>query len=465
MLKRTIFYAFIFLCASVSLIHAQNMAITPEPCDSDRFREQAARMEQGDVDLLWVGDSITHFWEGTGKEVFDEYYGDRKTMNFAIAGDRTGHVIWRMQHSPMDKINPKMAVVMIGSNNIGHRSSNPACASTPVQTVEGIKMIVDMLKNQYPAMNILLMEVFPRSEKADDPLRIGVNEINAGLEKIYADGKVENVKLYSINDLLLNEDGTLSKEIMPDFLHPSAAGYKIWASAIEPFVVEGLEDYPEVIKPVKYKYGMRFFEEQSQDLREHPDAKILMFGDSISHQWVIGGELRDLFWNKYYRSKGAVMLAVGGDTLPGQLWRYDHYPFEGINPKVVMVEIGANDLTAIEVSKEDVAYGNRHFVKKIRERWPNVSVIVLKMLPFQFEDNPKHDGATYQSWVDEYNKIIPLYFRDIPDVTVVDLSDLYLDPNGKIIPELMPDMVHPSVLGFELWGERLNPLIEEKLSK
>ena len=106
-----------------------NMAITPEDRDIDRFREQSARMEDGDVDLLWVGDSITHFWEGTGAKVFEKYYGHRKTMNFAISGDRTGHVIWRIQHSPMDKINPKMAVVMIGTNNIGHESTTPGTCS------------------------------------------------------------------------------------------------------------------------------------------------------------------------------------------------------------------------------------------------------------------------------------------------------------------------------------------------
>ena len=133
-----------------------NMAVTPEERDIDRFREQSSRMEEGDVDLLWVGDSITHFWETTGKEVFDKYYGSRKAMNFAISGDRTGHVIWRIQHSPMSKINPKMAVVMIGTNNVGHNSSSPA------QTIEGIQIIVDMLRDQYPKMNILLLEVFPR---------------------------------------------------------------------------------------------------------------------------------------------------------------------------------------------------------------------------------------------------------------------------------------------------------------
>ncbi len=440
-----------------------NMAITPEVRDIDRFKEQSARMEKGDVDLLWVGDSITHFWEDAGKDVFEKYYGDRKTMNFAISGDRTGHVIWRIQHSPMDKINPKLAVVMIGTNNIGHGSSSPA------QTVEGIRKIVDMLREQYPEMNILLLEVFPRGEKADDPLRQGVNEINAGLEEIYKGGKVKNVKLYSINDLFLDEDGNLPSDIMPDYLHPSAKGYEIWASAIEPFVIEGLREKLSVLaKPEdEESCNTYFFRDQCKLLNESKDYKILMFGDSITHNWVrVDTPEQKAAWEKYYGSKGAINLAVGGDIIPGQIWRYERYPLDGVNPKLIFLEIGVNDLTSVETPKEEVAYGNRYLVRQFRKRWPDTPIIVMKMIPFQFDGNPKHDAATYQSWVDAYNEILPLYFRDIPNVEVVDISDIYRDENGKAIPEIMDGiLVHPNTKGYILWGERLNPLVEKYLNQ
>lgn len=440
-----------------------NMAITPEDRDIDRFREQSARMEEGDVDLLWVGDSITHFWEGTGAKVFEKYYGHRKTMNFAISGDRTGHVIWRIQHSPMDKINPKMAVVMIGTNNIGHDSS------TPAQTVEGIQKIVDMLKDQYPEMNILLLEVFPRGEKPDDPLRLGVNEINAGLEEIYKDGKVKKVKLYSINDLFLDEEGNLPSDIMPDFLHPSEKGYEIWASAVEPFIIEGLREKLSVLAAPEDKTicDSYFFRDQCKLLSENKDYKILMFGDSITHNWVrVDTPQQKAAWEKYYGSKGAVNLAVGGDIIPGQIWRYEHYPLDGIHPKLIFLEIGVNDLTSVETPKEEVAYGNRYLVRMFRKRWPDTPIIVMKMIPFQFDGNPKHDGMTYQSWVDAYNEILPLYLRDIPNVEIVDISDLYLDENGKAIPERMDGiLVHPNTEGYILWGERLDPLIEKYINQ
>lgn len=440
-----------------------NMAITPEDRDIDRFREQSSRMEEGDVDLLWVGDSITHFWETTGKDVFQKYYGKRKTMNFAISGDRTGHVIWRIQHSPMNKIKPKMAVVMIGTNNIGHESSSPA------QTVEGIQKIVDMLREQYPEMNILLLEVFPRGEKSDDPLRQGVNEINAGLEEIYQKNKVKKVKLYSINDLFLDENGNLPAQMMPDYLHPSANGYEIWARAIEPFIIEGLGEKLSVLAEPEDKTicDSYFFRDQCKLLSEKKDYKILMFGDSITHNWVrVDTPEQKATWEKYFGSKGAINLAVGGDIIPGQIWRYEHYPLDGVNPKLIFLEIGVNDLTSVETPKEEVAYGNRYLVRKFRKRWPDTPIVVMKMIPFQFDGNPNHDAATFQRWVDEFNEIIPLYVRDIPNVEVIDISDIYRDENGKAIPELMDSiLVHPNTEGYKLWGERLEPLVDKYLNE
>ncbi len=451
------------LCADDGTNPGVNMAITPEDRDIDRFHEQSARMEEGDVDLLWVGDSITHFWETTGKDVFQKYYGKRKTMNFAISGDRTGHVIWRIEHSPMDKITPKMAVVMIGTNNIGHESS------TPEQTVEGIQKIVEMLREHYPEMNILLLEVFPRGAKPDDPLRQGVNEINAGLEEIYRKNKVKKVKLYSINDLFLDENGNLPAQIMPDGLHPSADGYEIWARAIEPFIIEGLREKLSVLAKPEDKgiCDSYFFRDQCKLLSENKDYKILMFGDSITHNWVrVDTPEQKAAWEKYYGSKGAINLAVGGDIIPGQIWRYEHYPLDGLNPKLIFLEIGVNDLTSVETPKEEVAYGNRYLVRQFRKRWPDTPIVVMKMIPFQFDGNPKHDGATYQSWVDEFNEILPLYVRDIPNVEVVDIGDLYRDENGKAIPELMDSiLVHPNTEGYKLWGERLDPLVEKYLNE
>ena len=276
----------------------ENLAVTLENRDIDRFKKQAERMAQGNVDLLWIGDSITHGWEGGGKDVWAEYYGDRNAMNFGISGDRTGHVLWRLENSPVDKINPKMTNIMIGTNNIGHTvdkmdGDNKVRAqhSSPAETVQGVQAVVDKVKALYPTTKILLLEVFPRDHKVGDKFRKDVDAINAGLRDIYAGGKVENVQLYSINDLFLTEDGTLPKEIMPDMLHPNAAGYKIWADALEPMIADGLGETPVDCKPVPRndKWWMDRYTHKN-DLLKKGDVDVLMVGDSITHGWEGAGQ-------------------------------------------------------------------------------------------------------------------------------------------------------------------------------
>lgn len=213
---------------------SDNPSICEEDRNIPRFQQQAKRMEQGNVDLLMIGDSITHFWENAGKEVWQKYYANRNAMNFGISADRTGHLLWRIHHSPMNKISPKMAVIMIGTNNVGHKKS------TSAQTVEGIKLVVSDLQKLYPKMKILLLEVFPRDASPHGYFRQKVNEINEGLRQYYVN--VQNVELFNVGDLFLDKDGNLPKDLMPDYLHPNAKGYEIWAKAIEPKIKAVLDN-------------------------------------------------------------------------------------------------------------------------------------------------------------------------------------------------------------------------------
>jgi lysophospholipase L1-like esterase len=179
------------------------------------------------VDLLMIGDSITHGWEGRGKKVWDDFYAKRNAFNIGFSGDRTENVLWRLQHDAVKGIAPKLAVIMIGTNNTGHRQ-DPA-----EETAAGIKAIIVELQKQLPETKILLLAIFPRGAKPDDPLRTlntSINEIIAG----YYDGK--KVFFLDINSEFLDEDGTLPKSVMPDLLHPHEAGYATWAKAMEPSI-------------------------------------------------------------------------------------------------------------------------------------------------------------------------------------------------------------------------------------
>ncbi|MBI1319535.1 MAG: GDSL family lipase [Candidatus Hydrogenedens sp.] len=180
------------------------------------------RVKQGNADLLMIGDSITHGWEGPGKAVWDQYYAKRNAVNLGISGDRTEHVLWRLQHGNIDGIHPKLAVIMIGTNNHADNSAE--------EIAEGVNAIVALLRDKLPEMKILILGIFPRDEQPGTDNRKKLAEANSIIQKT-ADG--EMIHYLDIGQAFLTEDGVLTKEIMPDALHPNEKGYEIWAAAME----------------------------------------------------------------------------------------------------------------------------------------------------------------------------------------------------------------------------------------
>jgi beta-glucosidase len=193
-----------------------------------RHQEKVAGLKKQErIDLLMVGDSITHGWENKGKAVWKEFYEKRNAYNIGFSGDRTEQVIWRLQNGGVDGIAPKLAVLMIGTNNAGHRKDPPE------QTAAGIKAILDEMGKRLPGTKVLVLAIFPRGKDANDALR-KLNDATNAIIKTYADGR--RVFYLDINATFLKPDGTLPKEIMPDLLHPNAKGYRMWAEAMEPMV-------------------------------------------------------------------------------------------------------------------------------------------------------------------------------------------------------------------------------------
>jgi lysophospholipase L1-like esterase len=179
----------------------------------------------GDVDVLFLGDSITDGWRGkAGKEVWDKAFGDLKPANFGIGGDRTQHVLWRIQNGEFDGIKPKAAVLMIGTNNTGNDSAE--------QIADGVTAIVKHIHHKSPHTKVLLLAVFPRGKMIPNPGYTKIIEINKIIAKL-DDGKT--VKYLDIGEKFM-KDGQIPKDVMPDYLHLSQEGYQIWADAIAPAV-------------------------------------------------------------------------------------------------------------------------------------------------------------------------------------------------------------------------------------
>ena len=223
-------------------VKSASLSITPEIQTAEwavewwmpRHKEKLTeRKEMKNVDLLFVGDSITHHWEKEGKSVFDKFYAHRNTLNVGFSGDRTEHVLWRFNNGAIDDINPKLAVLMIGTNNTGHRM-DPA-----KDTALGIQFILSELKQRLPNTKVLLLAIFPRDADAGGKHRVRNDEINEKI-KSFADDKT--VFFLDIADKFLDADGNLPKDIMPDRLHPNSKGYEIWAEAMEPMVKQLMEE-------------------------------------------------------------------------------------------------------------------------------------------------------------------------------------------------------------------------------
>jgi lysophospholipase L1-like esterase len=206
---------------------AKNDAIKPVPRTDKGWQQRHQRFleraKQGHVDVLFLGDSITQGWEGNGKEVWKERFEPLHAANFGIGGDRTQHVLWRLEDGKeLHGISPKAIVLMIGTNNMAN--------DTAANIAEGVKAIVHELRQQSPEAKILLLGIFPRGREAANPFRAKIKDVNQRIAKLH-DGK--NVRYLDIGDKFLSADGSLSKEIMPDYLHLSAKGYGIWADAIQ----------------------------------------------------------------------------------------------------------------------------------------------------------------------------------------------------------------------------------------
>ena len=203
----------------------------------ERHEANKTRIAQGDVDLLLVGDSITHGWDGNGKDVQQYYYGDRKSVNMGFGGDQPQHVLWRLNDAPMDKISPKAAVLLIGVNSLWGTWDD-----CEVGTARGVQACVDKLLALYPNIKILVLNIFIAGDpsKTDQHQRIArTNELLPGL---LCGEKYKNVQIKSLNHLWTNADGQILNYLLPDYCHPNQLGYKLWGAEVEPIVAEMLGD-------------------------------------------------------------------------------------------------------------------------------------------------------------------------------------------------------------------------------
>lgn len=210
---------------------AKHAATTPVS-RSERWAElhlkKLREAEELGVELLFLGDSITNQWRRVAPGVWDEFYGERKAYNLGSGGDRTEHTLWRVEHGELERLQPRLIVLLIGTNNLVQKGD--AVSNTPREIADGIHATVRGLRRKLPETHILVHAVFPRGRGPQHRQRPKVAAISTMLAEL---AEQERVHFLDIGDVFLDENGFIPSEIMPDALHLSPQGYRLWSESIE----------------------------------------------------------------------------------------------------------------------------------------------------------------------------------------------------------------------------------------
>ncbi len=180
-----------------------------------------------DVDVILMGDSLIHNWENMGLSLWEPNTEDYRQFNLGYAGDRTEHILWRIENGELEGVDPKVLILLVGTNNTGFRSDESG------QTAFAIEKIVLSIREKLPNTKIILTALFPREELPTDPLRIINDDINKRIAKL-DDGK--SIFFLDIGHLFLEESGRLRMDLMGDGLHPGYPSYLKWREVMAPLL-------------------------------------------------------------------------------------------------------------------------------------------------------------------------------------------------------------------------------------
>jgi lysophospholipase L1-like esterase len=234
------------ILVAIFVLPRQNSATDPAPNRERDFYDWQTRHREvlelgrsGEADLVFIGDSITHLFGGqpesgsaVAPDVWEQHYGDRRVVNLGFGWDRTQNVLWRLQNGQLDRLQPRVAVVLIGTNNLVGTQS--AGRNTPEETAEGVLRVCDEIQLRASDCQILLIGLLPRApEKFTDPIR--------RINRLLAEGAASRgIRFLDLWPYFAGPDGLPRPELMADTVHPNRNGYEVWAEAMEPVLTEWL---------------------------------------------------------------------------------------------------------------------------------------------------------------------------------------------------------------------------------
>jgi lysophospholipase L1-like esterase len=474
--------AFVFLGATIFYAqNAANRATDPadrlgEPWWAARHKAALESIQHHpDAQLLLIGDSITNNYDKAQPPdenfllTWQHFYEPRKALNLGFSGDTTSHVLWRIEHGEVDGVHPKVAVLLIGTNNTAHGDSAE-------ETEAGIDAVVAALEQQLPEARILLLGILP--SQISDSKTERDRAINRYLATCYSENP--QVTYLDISSIFYS-DGSLNTAIFYDPrlpqprkpLHPDTNGQRMMAEAIEPTLAKLMQDTPRqplaamtdintALIPVErleldiYDWYARHHAEL--DLEKHAQPSVVLIGDSITHFWgglpnstpVNGAQS----WKKVFGGMSVINMGFGWDRTQNVLWRLRQGEFEGLHPQWVVLNVGTNNLTSTEHARantpQEIVEGIRAIIQEISQRSPESRILLMAIFP----RGAKPDDPLRKP-IQQTNLLLAERFARNSSVTFLDVGAQFLAPDGSLPAAIMPDGTHPSDAGYQIWGDAL----------
>jgi lysophospholipase L1-like esterase len=429
------------------------------------------------IQLLLIGDSIINNYDRqlppdeNFSPTWKEFYEPRKAINLGFSKDTTANVLWRITHEEVDGLHPKVAILLIGTNN-----TSPSHNQTAEQVEAGIDAIIADLERRLPDTQILLLGILP-SDISDSKTNRD-HAINQYLAVCY--GENARVSYLDISSIFYKH-GALNTSLFYDprlpqhgtALHPDTNGQRMMAEAIEPTLAKLMGDTPRVplasmtdintaVIPVPrleldiYDWYARHHAEL--EVQKSLKPRVVLIGDSITHFW--GGPPSSvpvngpMAWQRVFGNMPVLNMGFGWDRTQNALWRLRQEEFQGLSPQWVILAIGTNNLTGTVNARAnapaEIVDGIEAVCREIHKRSPESRIVLMAILPRGSQANDP-----LRKPIQETNRLLAQRFAGDPTVTYLDIGALFLAPDGSLPTALMPDGTHPSDAGYQIWADAL----------
>ncbi len=462
-------------------VPAANPASIPvERSSPERHAAKLALVAKEKFQLIMIGNSITNNLEKPQYQpVWNQFFAPRKALNLGYSGYRTENILWNIQNGELEGQSPKVIVLEIGTNNIDEKSY--PTRHTAGQLAGGIEAIVKMLREKCPDSKIMVLRCFPGCYGGPNPTsHRAILERASDLVAKMADGK--HIFYCDVNHVFLNLDGSINHGMMSDWLHPTPAGAKAWAQAMEPLLSELMGDQSldtetpqnSAVVPVSKleNDGYNWWNRHAEvlQIKDSINPQIVLIGNSITHYW--GGEplLKNTegklrasngpkAWASVFGNYRVLNLGFGWDRTQNVLWRLDHGELDGLHPQKVIIHIGTNNTSETKNARmntaSEIVEGIRAICQRVRSKVPRAEIILMAVMPR--EQSPDHPR---RKLINEINRQLAVFVRE-SKITLIDIGPKMLAPDGTFSMDISRDFCHPTEKGYQIWADELRPFVND----